>query len=60
MIYAITTLYCLSVSLSNGGAGIGADVNEALLRKFAAQAGFSRFRVLPMTGPGNGLFELRD
>ncbi len=59
MLYAVTTMYCMSVSLANGGAGIGADINESLLQKFAGKSGFSRFRRLPVGDAFSGLFELR-
>jgi protein-L-isoaspartate O-methyltransferase len=57
--YAATTMYCMSVSLGQGGAGIGADINEAMVRQWAEQAGFSRFRSLPSVDPSMGLYEMR-
>ena len=56
-IYPVTTLYCLSVSLGQGGAGIGSDINEGMLRGWSQMAGLSRFRKLPIKDAD--LFEMR-
>ena len=42
MIYSVSTLYCMTVSLAHDGAGIGALMGEAKARELAAAAGFSR------------------
>ncbi len=59
MLYGATTLYCMSVSLAAGGAGVGADMNEELMRKLAAQCGFGRFRKLAEKDPVDARYELR-
>ena len=56
-IYPTTTLYCMSVSLGQGGAGIGSDINEGMLRGWSQMAGLSRFRRLPVNDAD--LFEMR-
>ena len=55
----MTTLYCMSVSLGQGGAGIGSDINEGMVREWSEVAGFSRFRKLPIEDPVSGFFEMR-
>ena len=56
-IYPVTTLYCMSVSLGQGGAGIGSDINEGMLRGWSQMAGLRRFRKLPVQDAE--LFEMR-
>jgi SAM-dependent methyltransferase len=56
-LYPVTTLYCMSVSLGQGGAGIGSDMNEGLLRGWSQMAGLSRFRKLLVNDAD--LFEMR-
>ena len=56
-LYPVTTLYCMSVSLGQGGAGIGSDMNEGMLRGWSQIAGLSRFRKLPVNDAD--LFEMR-
>ena len=56
-LYPATTLYCMSVSLGQGGAGIGSDINEGMLRGWSQVAGFGRFRKLPVQDAE--LFEMR-
>lgn len=41
MLYSISTLYCLPVSLAHGGAGIGTVFGERLARRMLADAGFA-------------------
>jgi hypothetical protein len=53
----VTTLYCTSVSLGQGGAGIGSDINEQMVQGWSQMAGFSRFRKLPIKDAD--LFEMR-
>jgi SAM-dependent methyltransferase len=57
--YPIMTMYCMTVSLAQGGAGVGPDMNEGLLRQWAAKTGFGRVRRLPLASPAMGLYELR-
>jgi SAM-dependent methyltransferase len=48
LLYPVTTVYCMSVSLGQGGAGIGSDINEVMMREWSEMAGFTRFRKLPI------------
>lgn len=57
LFYAASLLYCISVSLGQGGPGIGSDINPEMVRQWGQAAGFSRIRALP-TG-GGGFTEMR-
>ncbi|HYO56763.1 class I SAM-dependent methyltransferase [Archangium sp.] len=60
VMYPQSTLYCMTCSLSHGGAGLGAFVGEPRLREMATKAGFNRFRKVPSDMPPlPALFELR-
>ncbi|HSV05485.1 MAG TPA: hypothetical protein VLI07_03170, partial [Candidatus Binatus sp.] len=57
--YTVSTLYCMTTSLAEGGAGIGAAMGEPKARELAAEAGFRRFRKLPIDDPFSVLYELQ-
>jgi SAM-dependent methyltransferase len=59
MVYSVSTLYCMTTSLANGGAGIGVAMGEPKARELATQAGFSRFTRLPIKDDFAVLYELR-
>lgn len=59
LLYSMSTLYCLTQSLAQGGEGIGAAMGEARARELAEQAGFGSFRRLPLDEPFCVLYELR-
>ncbi|AXA94659.1 class I SAM-dependent methyltransferase [Massilia sp. YMA4] len=60
VMYPQSTLYCMTCSLSHGGAGLGAFMGEKRARQMAEVAGFSRFRKVPSDRPPMpALFELR-
>lgn len=59
MIYSVSTLYCMTTSLAQSGAGIGAAMGENKARELAACAGFSRFTRLPIEDDFAVLYELR-
>ncbi|PHV05719.1 SAM-dependent methyltransferase [Janthinobacterium sp. BJB412] len=60
VMYPQSTLYCMTCSLSHGGAGLGAFMGERRARQMAEVAGFSRFRKVPSNRPPMpALFELR-
>ena len=40
LLYSVSTLYCMTVSLSAGGAGLGTAWGEQLARQMLAEAGF--------------------
>jgi SAM-dependent methyltransferase len=45
MMYAISTLHCMTVSLAHDGAGIGTAFGSALARRLLADAGFEGIEV---------------
>lgn len=60
VMYPQSTLYCMTCSLSHGGAGLGAFMGENRARAMAQAAGFSRFRKVASDRPPlPALFELR-
>jgi SAM-dependent methyltransferase len=59
MMYSASTLYCMTVSLAHGGAGIGALMGEDKARELVAAAGFSQFRRLPIKDAFSALYEIR-
>ncbi|MBV8361568.1 MAG: methyltransferase domain-containing protein, partial [Deltaproteobacteria bacterium] len=59
MMYAASTLYCMTVSLAHGGAGIGALMGEAKARELVSNAGFTQFQRLPVKDAFSALYELR-
>ncbi|MGB0385088.1 MAG: class I SAM-dependent methyltransferase [Ardenticatenaceae bacterium] len=58
--YSMSTMYCMTVSLAHGGAGIGTCMGEELPRQMCTQAGFSHFRKLKFKHPSLVLYEIRD
>ncbi len=59
MMYSMSTLYCMTVSLAHGGAGVGAVMGEPKARELCDQAGFTRFRRLPIDDLFSALYEVR-
>jgi SAM-dependent methyltransferase len=59
LMYSCSTLYCLTTSLAQGGAGIGAMMGEEKARELGVAAGFSSFRRLPVRDPFSALYELK-
>jgi SAM-dependent methyltransferase len=50
LIYAISTLHCMTVSLAHGGAGLGTAFGEQVARQMLADAGFGEVAVHPSPG----------
>jgi len=42
LIYTISCAHCMTVSLAQGGLGVGAAWGEALARRFLTEAGFDK------------------
>ena len=61
MMYGISVLSCMSSALSEaGGAGLGTlGLPEGAARRMAGDAGFTRFRRLPIDHPVNAFYEVR-
>ncbi len=60
MMYSASTLYCMTVSLAHGGAGIGAMMGEPKARELVQQAGFTKFQRLPIKDAFSVLYEIRQ
>jgi 2-polyprenyl-3-methyl-5-hydroxy-6-metoxy-1,4-benzoquinol methylase len=59
LFYGCSVLLCTTVSLADGGAGLGTlGLHEAKLRELAEQAGFRQVRRVPLENPFNTLYEL--
>jgi SAM-dependent methyltransferase len=57
LLYAVSTLHCLTVSLAGGGAGLGAAWGEELAQAMLADAGFAEVTVHEAPGdPVNAVF----
>jgi SAM-dependent methyltransferase len=57
VLYAVSTLHCLTVSLAQGGAGLGTAFGEQKARELLAHAGFEGVQVHPAPGdPINAIF----
>jgi len=57
MTYAISLLHCMTVSLAEGGAGLGTGWGEQVARRLLADAGFGPVDVHDAPGdPGNAIF----
>jgi SAM-dependent methyltransferase len=60
VLYSMSTLHCMTVSLAHGGAGIGTMFGEQLARKMLAEAGFVDIQVHPAPGdPGDAVYVSR-
>lgn len=60
MMYSASTLYCMTVSLAHGGAGIGAMMGEPKARELVEAAGFTKFQRLPIKDAFSVLYEIRQ
>ena len=60
MLYSVSTLHCMTVSLAHGGAGIGTMFGEQLARRMLAAAGFTSVDVVPAPDdPGDAVYIAR-
>ena len=57
--YAASTMHCMTVSLAQGGEGLGVVIGEAKARRLAHEAGFTRFERLAVKNPVHQIFVLR-
>jgi SAM-dependent methyltransferase len=57
--YGVSTLHCMTVSLAEGGAGLGTVWGEELARQMLAEAGFTQVDVLPSPRPQNSIYVCR-
>jgi hypothetical protein len=60
VLYSMSTLHCMTVSLAHGGAGIGTMFGEQLARTMLADAGFVDIQVHPAPGdPADAVYVSR-
>lgn len=58
--FSSSVLYCMTVSLAEGGAGLGtAGMPPSKVRELCAEAGFSSVRLLPIDNPFRHIYEVR-
>ncbi|HEU5449162.1 MAG TPA: transcriptional regulator, partial [Acidimicrobiia bacterium] len=55
-IYGISVLHCLTVSLADGGAGLGTAWGEQTARRMLEDAGFTDVAVVDAPGPQNSIY----
>jgi 2-polyprenyl-3-methyl-5-hydroxy-6-metoxy-1,4-benzoquinol methylase len=59
MLYGASVMHCMTVSLADGGEGLGNVVGPETARAMADEAGFSGFEVLGVDNPYHRIFVLR-
>ena len=57
--YASSTMHCMTVSLAQGGEGLGSVIGADQARVMALEASFTRFAKLPVKNPVHQIFLLR-
>jgi len=57
--YAASTMHCMTVSLAQGGEGLGSVISEKLARELVQEAGFSGLDRLPVKNPYHQIFVIR-
>jgi SAM-dependent methyltransferase len=58
-LYGISVLHCLTVSLAEGGQGLGTAWGEGKARDMLAEAGFTSIEVIDAPGPQNSIYVCR-
>jgi 2-polyprenyl-3-methyl-5-hydroxy-6-metoxy-1,4-benzoquinol methylase len=59
LFHGFSVLYCMTTSLSHGGAGLGTvGLPESKLRELATEAKFASVRRVPLENPFNNLYEV--
>ena len=58
-LYGISVLHCLTVSLAEGGAGLGTAWGEQTARSMLEAAGFTSVEVVDAPGPQNSIYICR-
>lgn len=59
LFYSVSTLQCMTCSLATQGAGYGAGMGPANVRRVAAEAGLGSFTKLPIDNPFNQFFAIQ-
>ncbi|MBV8360521.1 MAG: methyltransferase domain-containing protein, partial [Deltaproteobacteria bacterium] len=55
-LYGASTMHCMTVSLAQGGEGLGSAISQDLARNLAAEAGFASLERLPIKNPFHQIF----
>src|SRR5215472_4145850 len=55
-LFGASTMHCMTVSLAQGGEGLGSAISEGLARNLAAEAGFASLERLPIKNPFHQIF----
>ncbi|MGH7275577.1 MAG: class I SAM-dependent methyltransferase [Candidatus Rokuibacteriota bacterium] len=58
-IYGVSVLHCMTVSLAEGGAGLGTAWGAETARRMLAEAGFRSIEVVDAPGPQNSIYICR-
>ena len=58
-VYGVSVLHCLTVSLAEGGTGLGTAWGEQTARRMLEEAGFTRIEMVDAPGPQNSIFICR-
>lgn len=58
-LYGMSVLHCMTVSLAEGGAGLGTAWGEQTTRQFLAAAGFTSVEAVDAPGPQNTIYICR-
>jgi SAM-dependent methyltransferase len=58
-IYGMSVLHCMTVSLAEGGAGLGTAWGEQTARQFLTEAGFTSIEAVDAPGPQNTIYLCR-
>lgn len=59
LLYSMSTLHCMTVSLAHGGEGIGTAIGPTKVRELAEAGGFTRVRRLPIEHLAQAFYEIR-
>ncbi len=59
LLYAMSTLHCMTVSLAHGGEGLGSAWGPRRAEELCRAAGFTQFRRLDVMNPFNAFYEVR-
>jgi SAM-dependent methyltransferase len=57
--YGVSVLHCMTVSLAEGGVGLGTAWGEQMARRFLAEAGFTSVDAVDAPGPQNTIYICR-
>ena len=57
--YGMSVLHCMTVSLAEGGTGLGTAWGEQTARRFLTEAGFTSIEAVEAPGPQNTIYICR-